>query len=121
MSVVAGSDLLVLWDVDGTLLNAGGVGVELYGLVFRGLFGRAPDAFAPMAGRTDRAIIRETLELAGVASPREWVDPFIAGLTAHARRMPCPAVPAGCTSRCSPATSARSPRSSSPRSGWTAR
>ena len=87
MSVVAGSDLLVLWDVDGTLLNAGGVGAELYGLVFRGLFGRAPDAFAPMAGRTDRAIIRETLELAGVASPREWVDPFIAGLTAHAPSM----------------------------------
>jgi len=87
MSVVAGSDLLVLWDVDGTLLNAGGVGAELYGLVFRGLFGRAPDAFAPMAGRTDRAIILETLELAGVASPRQWVDPFIAGLTAHAPSM----------------------------------
>jgi phosphoglycolate phosphatase-like HAD superfamily hydrolase len=87
MSVVTGSDLLVLWDVDGTLLTAGGVGAELYGLVFRGLFGRAPDGFAPMAGRTDRAIILETLELAGVASPRQWVDPFIAGLTAHAPSM----------------------------------
>ena len=84
MSVVAGSDLLVLWDIDGTLLNAGGVGVELYELVFRQLFGRPLDGLAPMAGRTDRAIILETLELAGVTEARRHVDPFIAGLTAHA-------------------------------------
>ena len=84
MSVVAGSDLLVLWDIDGTLLNAGGAGVELYELVFRQLFGRPLDGLAPMAGRTDRAIILETLELAGVTAARRHVDPFIAGLTAHA-------------------------------------
>jgi phosphoglycolate phosphatase len=78
------SDLLVLWDVDGTLLNAGGVGTDLYNVVFLQLFGRSLDAFAPMAGRTDRAIILETLELAGVPEPRRHVDPFIAGLTAQA-------------------------------------
>ena len=78
------SDLLVLWDLDGTLLNAGGVGAELYIMVFGQLFGRSPDALAPMAGRTDRAIILETLELAGIAEPRRYVDPFIAGLTARA-------------------------------------
>lgn len=78
------SDLLVLWDVDGTLLNADGVGGELYNLVFLQLFGRSLEAFAPMAGRTDRAIILETLELAGISEPRRYVDPFIAGLTAHA-------------------------------------
>jgi phosphoglycolate phosphatase-like HAD superfamily hydrolase len=78
------SDLLVLWDVDGTLLNADGVGGELYNLVFLQLFGRSLEAFAPMAGRTDRAIILETLELAGVPEPRRYVDPFIAGLTALA-------------------------------------
>jgi phosphoglycolate phosphatase len=77
-------DLLVLWDVDGTLLNAGGVGTDLYNLVFLQLFGRSLEAFAPMAGRTDRAIILETLELAGVPEPRRHVDPFIAGLTAQA-------------------------------------
>ncbi len=77
-------DLLVLWDVDGTLLNAGGVGADLYGVVFLQLFGRTLEAFAPMAGRTDRAIILETLELAGIPEPRRHVDPFIAGLTAHA-------------------------------------
>jgi phosphoglycolate phosphatase-like HAD superfamily hydrolase len=78
------TDLLVLWDVDGTLLNAGGVGGELYNVVFLQLFGRSLNAFAPMAGRTDRAIILETLEMAGVPEPRRYVDPFIAGLTAHA-------------------------------------
>lgn len=78
------SDLLVLWDIDGTLLNAGGVGRDLYDVVFLQLFGRSLEAFAPMAGRTDRAIILDTLSLAGVSEPRRYVDPFIAGLTAQA-------------------------------------
>jgi phosphoglycolate phosphatase-like HAD superfamily hydrolase len=77
-------DVLVLWDIDGTLLNAGGVGRDLYDVVFFQLFGRSLSAYAPMAGRTDRAIILETLTLAGVNEPRRYVDPFIAGLGAHA-------------------------------------
>ena len=78
------SDQLVLWDIDGTLLNADGVGRDLYDVVFVQLFGRSIEAFAPMAGRTDRAIILETLTMAGVSEPRRYVDPFIAGLTAQA-------------------------------------
>lgn len=77
-------DVLVLWDVDGTLLNAGSVGGDLFEMVFWQLFGRSLEAFAPMAGRTDRAIILETLEMAGISEPRQYVDPFIAGLRAHA-------------------------------------
>jgi phosphoglycolate phosphatase-like HAD superfamily hydrolase len=77
-------DVLVLWDIDGTLLNADGVGRDLYGAVFLQLFGRSLSAYAPMAGRTDRAIILETLSLAGVDEPRRHVDPFIAGLGEHA-------------------------------------
>ena len=77
-------DVLVLWDLDGTLLNAGRVGSDLYDRVFLQLFGRSPEALAPMAGRTDRAIILETLEMAGISEPRRHVDPFIAGLSAHA-------------------------------------
>lgn len=80
-------DVLVLWDIDGTLLNAGGVGRDLYGVVFLQLFGRSLSAYAPMAGRTDRAIILETLVLAGVSEPRRYVDPFIAGLGEQARLM----------------------------------
>jgi phosphoglycolate phosphatase len=81
------SDVLVLWDIDGTLLNAGGVGRDLYDAVFLQLFGRSLSAYAPTAGRTDRAIILETLVLAGVDEPRRYVDPFIAGLGAHAQSM----------------------------------
>jgi phosphoglycolate phosphatase-like HAD superfamily hydrolase len=80
-------DVLVLWDIDGTLLNAGGVGRDLYGTVFVQLFGRSLSAYAPMAGRTDRAIILETLTLAGVDEPRRYVDPFIAGLSSQAMAM----------------------------------
>jgi len=80
-------DVLVLWDIDGTLLNAGGVGRDLYDVVFVQLFGRSLSAYAPMAGRTDRAIIRETLVLAGVDEPQRYVDPFIAGLGAQAPLM----------------------------------
>lgn len=76
--------VLVLWDIDGTLLNAGGVGRDLYDAVFLQLFGRSLTACAPMAGRTDRAIILQTLALAGVDEPRRYVDPFIAGLGAQA-------------------------------------
>jgi phosphoglycolate phosphatase-like HAD superfamily hydrolase len=80
-------DVLVLWDIDGTLLNAGGVGRDLYDVVFLQLFGRSLSAYAPMAGRTDRAIILDTLVLAGVSEPRRYVDPFIASLGAQAPLM----------------------------------
>jgi phosphoglycolate phosphatase len=77
-------ELLVLWDVDHTLINAGGLSTHLYGLVFAELFGRELPRVASMAGRTDRAIIVETLTTAGVASPREHVPAFIAELTRQA-------------------------------------
>ena len=80
-------DVLVLWDIDGTLLNADGVGRDLYDVVFLQLFGRSLSAYAPMAGRTDRAIILETLILAGVDEPRRYVDPFIVGLGQQAPSM----------------------------------
>lgn len=77
-------DLLVLWDVDGTLLNAGGIGNDLYETVYAHLFGCSLEAHPPMAGRTDRAIILETLELAGIPQPRRYVDHFIWGLNERA-------------------------------------
>jgi phosphoglycolate phosphatase len=77
-------ELLVLWDVDHTLLNAGGLSSQLYRVVFAELFGHELAQVAPMAGRTDRAIIVETLTLAGVPDPRGHVAAFIAGLTRQA-------------------------------------
>jgi phosphoglycolate phosphatase len=75
---------LVLWDVDHTLINAGGLSHHLYGMVFAELFGRELPEVAPMAGRTDRAIILDTLTRAGIAEPGRHVDAFIRGLTAQA-------------------------------------
>jgi phosphoglycolate phosphatase len=77
------TDLLVLWDVDGTLLNAAGLGTRLYEMVFRVLFGRELPAVAPKAGRTDRAIITDTLALAGIPEPQAQVDPFLAALASQ--------------------------------------
>ena len=82
---MASPELLLLWDVDHTLLDAGrGLSGQLYGLVFADLFGRELAQVAPMAGRTDRAIIAETLTTAGIADPARHVAAFIAGLTQQA-------------------------------------
>lgn len=72
--------MLVLWDVDGTLVNAGGLGTRLYETVFREMFGRELLVVAPKAGRTDRAIVLHTLTLAGIPGPDGSVDAFLAEL-----------------------------------------
>jgi phosphoglycolate phosphatase-like HAD superfamily hydrolase len=75
---------LVLWDVDHTLINAGGLSPQLYGEVFRRMFGRTLPSVAPMAGRTDRAIILDTLAAAGVPDPARHARAFAAALGAAA-------------------------------------
>ncbi len=70
----------MLWDVDYTLLSADGLGTRLYEVVFRQMFDRELPAVAPKAGRTDRAIILDTLALAGIPAPRAQVDAFLAAL-----------------------------------------
>jgi phosphoglycolate phosphatase len=72
--------LLVLWDVDYTLVNADGLGTRLYEIVFKLTFGRELPGVAPKAGRTDRAITLDTLALAGVPEPHAHVDGFLAAL-----------------------------------------
>ena len=76
--------LLVLWDVDYTLVDAGGAGRELYQIAFREMFGRDMPQPGSMAGRTDRAIAIEVLTLAGVPEPRRRVDAFHALMAARA-------------------------------------
>ena len=68
----------MLWDVDYTLVGADGLGTRLYEVVFGEMFGRELTEVAPKAGRTDRAIVGDTLALAGVA--RTEVDAFLAAL-----------------------------------------
>jgi phosphoglycolate phosphatase len=62
--------LLVLWDVDYTLVDAGGIGRRLFEMAFAQLIGGDfPGNVRSMAGRTDTAIALEVLTLAGVADP----------------------------------------------------
>jgi len=68
--------LLVLWDVDNTLVDSGGIGRDLYRAVFGEMFGRPMPQPASMSGRTDRAIAIEVLTLAGVPEPRRVAEEF---------------------------------------------
>jgi phosphoglycolate phosphatase len=72
--------LLVLWDIDYTLVNAGGVGSELYTRVFTSRYGRPLPQPGSMAGRTDRAIAREVLALAGLDGLDQELQLFQAAL-----------------------------------------
>jgi phosphoglycolate phosphatase len=75
--------LLVLWDVDYTLIDSDGIGRELYETVFTELFGREMPQPGSMAGRTDRAIVLEVLTLAGVDDPRRHIDAFHSLMATH--------------------------------------
>lgn len=84
------ADLLVLWDVDFTLVDATGVGRRLYEIAFAELYGRElPQATneVGMAGRTDRAITLDALARAGVADPPGQFSRFEAALTRLAPRV----------------------------------
>lgn len=78
------ASILVLWDVDYTLVDANGAGRRLYQLAFADLYGTELPAAAEqanMAGRTDRAIAIDVLALAGIPDPRAEVSRFEAALT----------------------------------------
>jgi len=76
--------MLVLWDVDYTLVDSDGVGRELYQATFGEMFGGQMPQPGSMAGRTDRAIALEVLTLAGVAEPRQRIDAFHRAMAARA-------------------------------------
>lgn len=81
------ASLLVLWDVDLTLINAGGAGRATYEAAFREMFGRELPAVSfsvSMAGRTDRAIALDILTGAGIADARGHIDEFQAIQAVHA-------------------------------------
>ncbi|MFI0366349.1 HAD family hydrolase [Actinomadura sp. 1N219] len=71
---------LVLWDIDHTLINAGGLSSEIYGTVFHRLIGRPPEKIAAMAGRTDLAITTETLRHNGIEPAHDLMASFTEAL-----------------------------------------
>jgi phosphoglycolate phosphatase len=81
------ASLLVLWDVDYTLVDSDGVGRMLYEAAFVELFGRQMPQPGLMSGRTDRAIALEVLTLAGLAEPQRHIAAFQAVQAARAAEL----------------------------------
>lgn len=80
--------LLVLWDVDYTLIDADGAGRRLYRLALDELYGlELPRSPQPFAGRTDSAIALEVLALAGVPQPETQIRRIHEFLSARAAEM----------------------------------
>ena len=76
--------MLVLWDVDHTLVRAGRAGYVLYERVLAELYGvDMPGQLTSMAGRTDASIALEVLTAAGLDAARE-LPRFHAALAARA-------------------------------------
>lgn len=72
---------LVLWDVDHTLMETGGVGAELARAAFEQATGRALQDAVPVTGQTEPAIFRENAERQSVAWSGELFDRYAALLT----------------------------------------
>jgi phosphoglycolate phosphatase-like HAD superfamily hydrolase len=66
--------LLVLWDVDHTLVDVDGLGREAYDTAFLRRFGVPAAHQPPMAGRTDLAIAADMLRLNGMPVTPEHLE-----------------------------------------------
>jgi phosphoglycolate phosphatase len=78
--------LLILWDIDHTLVTITGVGQEIYARAFTQVIGRPLRHLPDMAGRTEQAIVREALALNGV-EPVQSFDAFYTAIAVTARSM----------------------------------
>jgi len=71
---------LILWDIDGTLVQAGEVGRDIFTEAFQAVLGRAPDQVTAkaltMAGRTDPEIALEFLTAHEVAEGERHLPAF---------------------------------------------
>ncbi|SFR10566.1 Phosphoglycolate phosphatase, HAD superfamily [Lentzea waywayandensis] len=76
-----GPRVLVLWDIDHTLLQSRGMGREMYERAFPAAFGRPFQQLADVSGRTELDIIADTLKLHGIepteASTGKLVDALV--------------------------------------------
>ena len=77
---------LVLWDIDGTLVQAGEVGRDIFTEAFQAVLGRDPDQVTAtalvMAGRTDPEIALEFLAAHEIAEGERHLPAFSEALVA---------------------------------------
>lgn len=72
--------LLVLWDVDHTLIETRGVGFAIYQRAFPAATGRRLERLARITGRTELEIMRETLRLNGIDPTEDAMGALTAAL-----------------------------------------
>ncbi|MEH0419279.1 HAD family hydrolase [Streptomyces sp. B21-083] len=65
--------LIILWDIDHTLIDNAGVSKEIYAAAFTALAGEPPKSAAVTEGRTDHLIMREMFLRNGFPEP-DWAD-----------------------------------------------
>ena len=73
---------LVLWDIDGTLVDSAKLGRDAFLVAFERVTGAPPTQLVPFAGRTDLEIAVDLLEQSGVAAEDGVVDAFEDALAA---------------------------------------
>ena len=80
--------ILVLWDIDHTLIETRGVGGEIYAEAFRAVTGHPLDQMPALSGRTEPVIFREALKAHGIADSEnlysQFADEQARGYAAHA-------------------------------------
>ena len=78
---------LILWDIDHTLVTIGEVSREIYEIAFEEVIGKPLRDLADMTGRTERAILAETLALHDVSNPESKFDECFAALARAANKL----------------------------------
>ncbi|MBU3863629.1 HAD hydrolase-like protein [Streptomyces sp. 4503] len=79
--------LLVLWDIDHTLVDTQGVGREIWTEAFEEVTGQPMREQVKIDGSTEPVILRETLRLHGLHDSRDLFERFAQALgAAHVRR-----------------------------------
>ena len=73
---------LVLWDIDGTLVDSAKLGRDAFLVAYERVTGAPPKQLVPFAGRTDLEIAVDLLEQSGVAAEDGVVDAFEGALAA---------------------------------------
>jgi phosphoglycolate phosphatase-like HAD superfamily hydrolase len=77
---------LVLWDIDHTLIETRGVGGRLARAAFAEVTGVQPEEMAEATGKTERAILAETLLAHGIQPSHEYQDRYAHALPEQYRR-----------------------------------
>lgn len=70
------STRLVLWDIDGTLVDSARLGRDAFLEAFEKVVGHPPAELVPFAGRTDLEIAHHMLDSSGVDGGEELLDRF---------------------------------------------